>query len=77
MVVAPSRAEANGQILQLAEFEPNVHIVSNDRYRDYVEFHPWLLNKGSANRVHGINLVPMSDGRVRVLIAGFNLDIVV
>lgn len=77
VVVTPSRAEADGQILQLAEFEPNVHIVSNDRYRDYVKLHPWLLNKDSANRVHGINLVPMSDGRVRVLIAGFNLDIVV
>lgn len=77
VIVAPSKTEADGQILQLAEFESNVHIVSNDRYRDYVELHPWLKNKGSANRLHGINLVPMGDGRVRVLIAGFNLDIVV
>lgn len=76
VVVAPSKAEADGQILQLAEFEGNVHVITNDRYRDYVEIHPWLANRSAGDRLHGVNLVRVND-KVRVLIAGFNLDIVV
>lgn len=76
IIVAPSKAEADGQILQLAEFEKEVHIITNDRYRDYVEIHPWLADRCASNRLHGINLVYVN-GRMRVLIAGFNLDIAV
>ena len=74
VVIAPGRVEADGQILQFAEFEKNVHIITNDHYRDYGEMHPWLKD---GNRLHGINVVPMGDGRFRVLVAGFNLDITV
>lgn len=76
IIVAPNKAEADGQILQLAEFEGNVHVITNDRYRDYVEMHPWLADRSAGNRLHGVNLVRVND-KVRVLIAGFNLDIVV
>ena len=42
--------------------------------RDAAEMHPWLMKDGgSANRLHGINVVPMGDGRSRILLAGFNL----
>lgn len=41
--------------------------------RDASEMHPWLKDGGSANRLHGINVVPMGDGRSRILLAGFNL----
>lgn len=75
VIVAPSKAEADGQILQFAEYERSAHIISNDRYRDYVKLHPWLDD--GKNRVHGFNLVRMGNGSVRVLIAGFNLDITV
>ena len=41
---------------------------------DAAEMHPWLMKDGgSANRLHGINVVPMGDGRSRILLAGFNL----
>lgn len=77
IIVAPNKAEADGQILQLAEFEKNVHIITNDHYRDYAKLHPWLNNSGAANRLHGINVVSMGNGKSRILIAGFNLDITV
>ena len=77
VIVAPNKTEADGQILQLAEFEENVHVISNDRYHDYAEMHPWLNDRGCGTRIHGVNLVPMAGGKVRVLIAGFNLDITV
>lgn len=75
--ITPSHAEADGQILQLADREGGSHVVSRDCFRDYEKIYPWI--KGSRNlcRVHGWNLVPTTDG-VRVLIAGFHhLDIVV
>ena len=74
IIVAPSKAEADGQILQFAEFEKNAHIITNDKYRDYVQMHPWLED---GKRLHGINIVPMNDDKFRILIAGFNLDIIV
>ena len=74
ITVAPHKAEADGQILQLAEYENNVHIITNDNYRDYEQMHTWLKD---GNRLHGINIVPIENGRFRILIAGFNLDIVV
>ena len=77
IIVAPNKAEADGQILQLAEFEKNAHIITNDHYRDYAKLHPWLNNSGAANRLHGINVVSMGNGKSRILIAGFNLDITV
>ena len=77
VVIAPGRVEADGQILQFAEFEKNVHIITNDHYRDYEEMHSWLKDGNAANRLHGINVVPMGNGRFRILVAGFNLDITV
>ena len=77
IIVAPNKAEADGQILQLAEFEKNAHIITNDRYRDYAEMHPWLNDRGVENRLHGVNVVPMDNGKSRILVAGFNLDITV
>ena len=77
VLIAPGKSEADGQILQLAEFEKNVHIITNDRYRDYGEIHPWLNDGNAENRLHGINVVPMWDGQFRILVAGFNLDITV
>lgn len=74
VVIAPGGAEADGQILQFADFEKNVHVITNDHYRDYEKMHPWLKD---GNRLHGINVVPMGDARFRVLVAGFNLDITV
>ena len=71
--VAPSKAEADGQILQLAKYENDAHVISNDRYRDYYKVQPWLKD---SRRLHGINIVPMGDGKSRILVAGFNLDIV-
>ena len=77
VIVAPNKVEADGQVLQFVEFEKGSHIISNDRYRDYVEMHPWLTDETARNRLHGINLVSPGNGTVRVLIAGFNLDITV
>lgn len=76
VTVAPSKTEADGQLLQLVKFEKDAHAISNDRYRDYVEMHPWIKDD-NGKKIHGFNLVPMEDGVVRVLIAGFNLDITV
>ena len=73
---APGKAEADGQILQLAKFE-NAHVITNDLYRDYAKMHPWLNDGNSPRRLHGINIVPMGNGVSRILIAGFNLDITV
>ena len=75
VVIAPGRVEADGQILQFATHENNVHIITNDHYRDYREMYPWLND--DAARLHGINVVRMGDGRFRILVAGFNLDITV
>lgn len=72
--VAPNKAEADGQILQLAKYEYSTRIITNDRYRDYYKLHPWL---NESKKLHGINVIPMDDGRYRILIEGFNLDIVV
>ena len=76
VTVAPSKTEADGQLLQFVKFEKDAHAISNDRYRDYVEMHPWIKDD-NGKKIHGFNLVPMEDGVVRVLIAGFNLDITV
>lgn len=75
LFVSPNKAEADGQLLQLARYERDVHIITNDRFRDYVEMHPWLIKE--ANRLHGINLVPVGGARVRILVAGFDLNIVI
>ena len=77
IVVAPGKAEADGQILQYAEYEDNIHIITNDRYRDYADLHSWLNDPDVADRIHGVNVVSLEDGRYRILIAGFNLDITV
>lgn len=75
--IAPSRAEADGQILQMADKEPGEpHVVSLDNYADRAGIYPWVLNKGAGCRVHGWNFVESGTG-VRVLIADFNLDIVI
>lgn len=74
LIVAPSKTEADGQLLQFAEYEKDSHVISNDQYRDYGNLHPWVK---TGNRVHGFNLVPLGKGVYRVLVAGFNLDIVV
>ena len=74
--IAPSRAEADGQILQLADSE-GAHVISCDRFRDYEEIYPWIKGSRNSCRVHGWNLVPVKGG-VRALIVGFHhLDIVV
>ena len=74
LIVAPTKTEADGQLLQFAEYEKDSHVISNDQYRDYGKLHPWVK---TGNRVHGFNLVPLGEGVYRVLVAGFNLDIVV
>ena len=74
VIVAPNKAEADGQLLQLAEYEKDSHVISNDQYRDYGKLHPWVK---TGSRVHGFNIVPLKKGTHRVLVAGFNLDIVV
>ena len=73
--IAPSRAEADGQILQLADKE-GAHVISCDRFRDYEKNYPWIKGSRNSCRVHGWNLVPVKGG-VRALIVGFDLDIVV
>ena len=76
-LIAPSRAEADGQILQMANNEPGEpHVVSLDNYSDRAGIYPWVLNKGAGCRVHGWNFVESGTG-VRILIADFNLDIVI
>ena len=75
VTIAPGKAEADGQILQLAQFEKSSHIITNDKYRDYEQMYPWLKDTGPESRLHGINIVSMEDSRYRVLVAGFNLDI--
>lgn len=77
LIVAPSKVEADGQLLQFAEFEKDSHVISCDTFRDYVKLHPWLKGGKSGSRVHGFNVVPIENGVYRVLIAGFNMDVVV
>ena len=75
LIVAPGKAEADGQLLQFAEYEKDSHVISNDRFRDYTVLHPWLK---SGSRIHGFNVVSVSaKGTYRVLVAGFNMDVVV
>ena len=74
--IAPSKVEADGQILQLADKEGGSHVVSRDHFRDYERIYPWIKGSRNSCRVHGLNLVPTTGG-VRILIAGFDLDIVV
>lgn len=74
--ITPSHAEADGQILQLADKEGGAHVLSRDRFRDYEKIYPWIKGSRNSCRVHGWNLVPTKGG-VRVVIPGFDLDIVV
>ena len=75
--VVRNKTEAIGQILQLAKFEENVHILSTDKFRDYAGRSSWLREEGAVSRLHGTNIVPVGDGKFRILVAGFDLDIIV
>lgn len=75
--VARNKTESVGQILQLAKFEKNVHILSTDKFREHVGSCSWLREEGAARRLHGTNIVPVDDGKFRILVSGFDLDIIV
>ena len=75
--VARNKTESIGQILQLAKFEKNVHIISTDKFRDYAGRYSWLREEDAASRLHGTNIVTVGDGKFRILVAGFDLDIIV
>ena len=76
-IIAPSRTEADGQILQLADNEDGEpHVISYDDYKDRADIYPWVLNRKGDSRVHAWNFIQTAKG-VRILIADFNLDIVI
>ena len=77
LIVAPNKTEADGQILQFAEFEKASHVISRDIFKDYMKLHPWLRGGKTGSRVHGFNIVPIENGTYRMLVGGFNMDVVI
>ena len=65
------------QILKLADNEDGEpHVISYDDYKDRADIYPWVLNCKGDSRVHAWNFIQTVKG-VRILIADFNLDIVI